>query len=101
MSDESNDTKDMVIAGCRVHLTFQPAPDGRWTVSGTVECGAEDGSRTQPFVTGAYGDRVEAEQDALRQVGALLGHNVDRNTSRVTNWSEGGMAHADDRSSAA
>jgi hypothetical protein len=84
-----------------VHLTFQPSSDGRWAVSGRVECGADAGSRTQTFATGACGDRVEAEQEALRQVGALLGHNVDRNTSRVTNWSEGGLAHADDRSSAA
>lgn len=40
-----------------------------------------------PFVQLPIPTREEAEQEAVRQAAGLLGNNVDRNTSRVNNWS--------------
>ncbi len=80
-----DDTKAMVIAGCPVHLVFVLA-DGRWSVNGKVTCGLADNQREVAFSVGPCSTREEAEQKALSQAGQLLGHNVDRNTSRVNNW---------------
>lgn len=93
-----DNVKDMVIAGCRVHLAFHPKPNDRWSVTGRVECGIEENRGDQSFVTAAFDSRVAAEEAALRTVSGLLGHNVGRNTSRVRNRTEGGP-HADDRAS--
>lgn len=82
----NSDVKDMVIAGCRVHLSFTSA-QGRWSVQGTVECGIEENGGVQSFQTEACATRENAEQEALGRVTGLLGQNVDRNTSRVRNWS--------------
>ena len=35
----SNDTKDIRITGCDVHVTFHAAGDGRWSADATVGCG--------------------------------------------------------------
>ncbi len=83
--DES-DAKEVMIAGCRVRLTFV-SKDSRWTVEGTVQCGIAENSDEQSFRTGDHATQEDAEREALSQAGTLLGDNVDRNTSRVTNWS--------------
>ena len=81
------DVKDVMVAGCRVHLVFHAGGDGRWSVEGTVRCGIEDRADAQSFRTGEWESREAAEQDALHYAADLLGHNVDRNTSRVRNYS--------------
>jgi hypothetical protein len=81
------DVKDMVIAGCTVHLAFHALTNGRWSIAGTVRCGGEEQAREQSFQTGACDSRDRAEKEALRTVTGLLGKNVDRNTSRLKNWS--------------
>lgn len=85
-ANRNPDVKDIVIAGCRVHLAFS-SNGGQWSVTGTVQCGIDDHGGEQSFETGTCASREEAEQDALRKATDLLGHNVDRNTSRVRNWS--------------
>ncbi|MBA2487687.1 MAG: hypothetical protein H0V35_16620 [Nitrospira sp.] len=77
------DTKDIQIAGCQVHLTYQALDDGRWTVVGVVRCGIEE----QSVATGPCATREAAEKDALERVSKVLGNNVDRSTSRVKNRS--------------
>jgi hypothetical protein len=81
-----DDTKDIQIAGCQVHLTYHALDDGRWTVQGIVQCGADENSAEQPVTTGPCESREAAEMEALDQVGKVLGHNEDRSTSRVKNW---------------
>lgn len=73
------------MAGCRVHLRFKEQ-GGRWLVEGTVRCGLEENSGVYTFRTGMYPTTEEAEQEALRHAATRLGENVDRQTSRVTNW---------------
>ena len=85
--DAKKDIKDMVVAGCRVQLAFRAVEYGEWIVQGTVRCGVDDQAAEQSFSTAVYPTRDEAEQEALRQAADLLGNNVDRNTSRVKNWS--------------
>jgi hypothetical protein len=85
--DPKKDIKDMVVAGCRVQLLFSAIERGQWTVQGTVRCGVDDNAAEQSFRTASHPTREEAEQEALRQAAELLGNNVDRNTSRVKNWS--------------
>jgi len=85
MVSPSADVKDLVIAGCPVHLSFQSFDGGQWSVQGTVQCGLVHADRS--FATGLYDSREAAEQEALRMATGLLGNNVDRNTSRVKNWS--------------
>jgi hypothetical protein len=80
-----DDTMDIRIAGCPVHLTYTQT-DGRWTVLGTVQCGVADQSAIRMVTAGPYPDRETAEQNVLDRIGKLLGMNVDRNTSRVKNW---------------
>ena len=87
-AEQNGDVKDIVIAGCAVHLDFRPAPGGRWRVQGTLHCGLGDNQGKQSFGTDAFDTREAAEADALRTVTGLLGNNVDRNTSRVHNWSQ-------------
>jgi hypothetical protein len=85
--DAKKDIKDMVVAGCRVQLLFRAVERRRWIVQGTVRCGIDDHAAEQSFRTASYPTREKAEQEALRQAADLLGNNVDRNTSRVKNWS--------------
>ena len=85
--DAKKDIKDMLVAGCRVQLLFRAIERERWTVQGTVRCGVDDHGAEQSFCTASYPTREEAEQEALKQAADLLGNNVDRNTSRVKNWS--------------
>ena len=81
----NRDVKDIVIAGCRVRLAFHAIGQGRWNVEGKVRCGIDEQSDERSFVTQDRGSREAAEKEALRHVADLLGHNVDRNTSRVKN----------------
>ena len=83
----SEDAKDIQMAGCHVHLTYHALPDGRWTIMGIVRCGAEEQVTEQSVATGPFPTREAAEKDALDRLSKVLGHNVDRNTSRVKNWS--------------
>ena len=85
--DATKDIKDMMVAGCRVQLFFRAIERGQWTVQGTVKCGVDDHAAEQSFRTAPRPTREEAEQEALRQAAEMLGNNVDRNTSRVNNWS--------------
>src|SRR5215213_1919721 len=97
-TEQNGDVKDIVMAGCAVHLAFRPAPGDRWRVQGVLRCGVGENQGEQSFGTEAHDTREAAEADALRTVTGLLGSNVDRNTSRVRNWGEGeGGIHADDR----
>lgn len=81
---QGDDVKDMVIAGCRVHLAFHQEGGG-WWVKGTIRCGLEEKGDQYAFRTSLCATREAAEQSALSRVGEHLGNNVDRNTSRVTN----------------
>jgi hypothetical protein len=85
--DAKKDIKDMMVAGCRVQLAFHEMELERWMVQGIVRCGIEEHAVEQSFSTVAYPTRDEAEQEALKQASDLLGDNVDRNTSRIKNWS--------------
>lgn len=92
MTDEGqlpppDDAKDMIIGGCRVRLTYGQIAGARWSVSATIRCGSEDKTEEQSLVTEAFDSRDAAERDAIQQVTALLGHNTDRSSSRVRNWS--------------
>lgn len=84
---EPRDFKDMMIAGCHVRLSYRRASEARWTVRASMQCGVGEKADQRSVVTGAFDTREAAEQDALRQVTALLGHNTDRSHSRVRNWS--------------
>jgi hypothetical protein len=81
------DTKDVMIAGCHVRLTYARASETRWIVSATVKCGLGDKPDERSLVTNAFDSRDAAEREALEQVTALLGKNTDRSNSRVRNWS--------------
>lgn len=83
----SEDTKDLQIAGCQVHLTYHALADGRWTVLGIVRCGVAEKMEEQSVATGPFPTREEAEQDALDRVSKVLGNNTDRSSSRVKNYS--------------
>jgi hypothetical protein len=82
----NRDLKNLVIAGCQVRLAFHSLSSGRWKVEGKVRCGLDDHGEERSFLTGNWDSREAAEKEALRRVADLLGHNVDRNTSRVKNW---------------
>jgi hypothetical protein len=81
------DVKDMMIAGCAVRLSYERTTEARWTVNATVKCGVGDEAKEQSVVTRTFDSREAAERDALEQVTALLGHQIDRSHSRVRNWS--------------
>lgn len=81
------DMKDMVIDGCKVHLDFHSLTDGRWSVQGTIRCGIGQNTTQQSFQAGPCDSRESAEQEALHTATGRLGKNIDRNTSRVKNWS--------------
>ena len=82
----NRDLKNLVIAGCQVRLAFHSLSSGRWKVEGTVRCGLDDQCEEQSFRTANRDSREAAEKEALHRVAEILGHNVDRNTSRVKNW---------------
>lgn len=81
------DGKDIMMDGCQVHLDFRSLEDGRWSVTATIRCGVEGNTTEDSFQTGACDSREGAEQEALRAAIGHLGRNIDRNTSRVKNWS--------------
>ena len=83
--DAKKDLKDMMVAGCRVQLLFREMEHGRWMVQGTVRCGIDDQAAERSFSTASCATRDEAEEEGLKQATSILGHNVDRNTSRVNN----------------
>ncbi|HKT34014.1 MAG TPA: hypothetical protein VJR03_04230 [Nitrospira sp.] len=82
-----SDVKDMMIAGCRVRLSYGKTARRRWTVSAMVRCGVGESTEERSIVTQPFPTREAAERDALEQVTALLGHQTDRSRSRVRNWS--------------
>jgi hypothetical protein len=83
----TGDEKDLVIGGCQVRLTFRQTVATKWTVDATIRCGVGDQADEQSLATPPFDSREAAEQDAIQQVGALLGNNTDRSRSRVRNWS--------------
>jgi hypothetical protein len=83
----TEDTKDLQMAGCQVHLIYQALADGYWKVQGTVHCGLGENRGEQSVETGPFMTREAAEQDALDRLGTILGTNVDRSSSRVKNYS--------------
>ncbi len=83
----AQDTKDLQMGGCQVHLTYHALEDGRWTVMGIVRCGTAENAGEQSVATGPFPTREAAEQDALERLGEVLGNNVDRSHSRVKNYS--------------
>ena len=83
----SQDTKDIQMAGCQVHLTYHALSDGRWTVLGILRCGIGEKMEEQSVATGPFPTREAAEKDALDRLGRLLGNNIDRSSSRITNYS--------------
>jgi hypothetical protein len=76
----AEDTKDIQMAGCHVHLTYHALADGRWTVLGIVRCGVGEKVEEQSVATGPFSTREAAEKDALDRLGKALGNNVNRNT---------------------
>lgn len=82
----SEDTQDLQMAGCQVHLTYHALADGRWTVFGVVRCGIGENTGEQTVATEPFPTREAAEQDALDRLGKILGTNVDRSSSRVKNY---------------
>ncbi len=89
MSSESisSDMKHMKIAGCDVQLVFLHSR-GDWTVVGTLSSGIAENANKETITSGPWATRDLAEQKALEQITELLGHNVDRSTSRVNNPGE-------------
>jgi hypothetical protein len=85
-SRDTGDTKDVRIAGCPVHVAYHANPDGTWTLQGAVQCGVEDQRTMQLVTVGPCPDRETAEKNLFDRIGTLLGHNEDRNTSRIKNW---------------
>lgn len=83
----SEDTKDIQMAGCQVRLSYHALADGRWTVLGIVRCGVDGNVAEQSVATGPFPTREAAEMDALDRLSKVLGNNIDRNTSRLKNWS--------------
>ena len=94
--DNSRDVKDMKIAGCDVHLAFLPS-HGDWTVVGTLTSGTAENAKQETITSGPWATRDLAEQKALEQISALLGHNEDRSTSRVNNPGEQSGDHLTER----
>lgn len=86
-SRPTGDEKNLMIGGCAVRLTYGHATGNGWTVTATIRCGVGDHADQRSLVTQAFESREAAEQDALQQVGAVLGNNTDRSRSRVRNWS--------------
>ncbi len=84
---ETDDVKDMKVAGCDVHLAFVKAKEG-WIVVGTVASGISENKNKETITSGPWANRDQAEQLALEALMKLLGHNVDRHTSRVNNPGE-------------
>lgn len=72
----SEDTKALVIAGCKVTLHFHRLPWGRWKVEGSVSSGEQDHKRTTAFAIDSATSRDAAESLALEKAGELLGDNT-------------------------
>lgn len=85
---QSSDSKDIRMAGCDVHLTFHQTAGNQWAAEATFRCGVEDKQREESTGSGPCATREEAEQRVLGRVSDMLGHNVDRHTSRVNNPTE-------------
>ena len=83
----SEDTKDLQMAGCQVHLIYHALAGGYWKVQAIVHCGLGENRGEQSVETGPFVTREAAEQDALVRLGKILGTNVDRSSSRVKNYS--------------
>ena len=81
MPEDSEDSKDMQIAGCQVHLTYHALADGRWTVMGIVRCGVAEQMIEESVATGPFPTREAAEKDALDRLSKILGNNIDRSSS--------------------
>jgi len=84
----SDDTKDIRIVGCDVHLTFHQGGGEQWYVEATFRCGVGEKRREESVDSGPCATREEAEQIVLGRVGHMLGHNVDSHTSPVKNPTE-------------
>jgi hypothetical protein len=78
----TDDTKDMMIAGCHVRLAYERSLNAGWTVNATIVCGIDDKAAKQLVVTQPFDTR-----DALQQITSILGHQTDRSHSRSRNWS--------------
>jgi hypothetical protein len=87
MSERAPSTKDMMIAGCPVRLSYGRTAEERWTVNATVRCGIGENAQEQSVVSRPFDSQEAAERDALQQVTELLGHQTDRSHSRIRNWS--------------
>jgi hypothetical protein len=83
MQDES---EDLVIDGCPVRVTFTEVDTG-WAARAVVTCGLGENRGERVVNVDACPTREKAEQAVLAKVQEVLGGNVDRNTSRVRNWS--------------
>jgi len=70
------DTKALVIAGCKVTLHFRRLPWGRWMVEGSISSGEQDHKRTTTFEIDKAISRDAAESLALQKAGELLGNNT-------------------------
>jgi hypothetical protein len=82
----TRDSKDIMIAGCAVRLSYGTTAGNRWTVRATLRCGIGEKAEEQSIVTAPCEDRDRAERDALQRITALLGQQTDRSHSRVRNW---------------
>jgi hypothetical protein len=81
-----DEIEELTIDGCPVRITFTGA-EGRWTARGLVRCGIGENEGERQVTAGPCATKESAEQEILAQIHQALGHNVDRNTSRVRNWS--------------
>ncbi|GKS62758.1 hypothetical protein YTPLAS72_00620 [Nitrospira sp.] len=84
---DSREMQDIKIAGLDVHLVYLRSGN-KWTVVGTVASGTGDNKNKETITSGPWSSRDIAEEKALEQITALLGHNEDRSTSRVHNPGE-------------
>lgn len=78
--DAAQDTEDMKIAGCDVHLVFVQSND-TWTVVGTISSGTAENKHKETVTSGPWATRDLAEEHSLEEIANLLGNNVDRTTS--------------------
>lgn len=85
---QSSDSKAIRMAGCDVHLTFHQTDGSQWSAEASFRCGVEEKRREESVHSGPCATREEAEQLVLGRVSDMLGHNVDRHTSRVNNPTE-------------
>ena len=84
---DSEDMRDIKIAGCDVHLVYFQSR-GDWTVVGTLTSGTEENKNKETITSGPWPSRDIAEQNSLDEITKLLGNNEDQNTSRIHNPGE-------------